>query len=63
MNRNRLFILTVGLLIILAGIWAYPMLEKFFKVDGCLDKGGSWNYDTQKCDFGEEITTYNNGYK
>lgn len=51
MNRNRLIILTVGLLIILTGIWAYPKIDQFLKVDSCLDKGGRWNYDTQECEF------------
>ena len=51
MNRNRLIILTIGLLIILTGVWAYPKIDQFFKVDSCLDKGGRWNYETNKCEF------------
>jgi hypothetical protein len=39
MNRNRVIILTIGLLLILTGIWAYPKIDQFFKVDSCLDKG------------------------
>lgn len=44
--------MTIGLLIILAGIWSYPKIDQFFKVDNCLDKGGSWNYETKGCEFG-----------
>ena len=51
MNRNRIIILTIGLLIILTGIWTYPKINQFFKVDSCLDKGGGWNYETNKCEF------------
>jgi hypothetical protein len=51
MNRNSIIILTIGLLIILTGIWAYPKIDQFFKVDSCLDKGGRWNYETNKCEF------------
>jgi hypothetical protein len=51
MNRNSILILTIGLLIILTGIWVYPKIEQFFKVDSCLDKGGRWNYETDKCEF------------
>lgn len=58
MNRNRLIILTVVLLLFLTGIWAYPKIAQFFKVDSCLDKGGSWNYETQECDCDEEVTDY-----
>jgi hypothetical protein len=45
----------LGLLIILTGIWAYPKIDQFFKVDSCLDKGGSWNYETQECEFAEDL--------
>ena len=51
MNRNRVIILTIGILIILTGIWAFPKIDEFFKVDSCLDKGGSWNYETKECEF------------
>jgi hypothetical protein len=54
MDRNRLIILTIGLLIILTGIWAYPKIDQFFKVDSCLDKGGRWNYETNECEFESE---------
>lgn len=53
MNRNRLIILIIGLLLIL--IWAYPKIEQFFKVDNCLDKGGKWNYETKECEFDSNI--------
>lgn len=55
MNRNRLILLTLGLLIILTGIWTFPKIDQFFKADSCLDKGGSWNYETQECEFAEEV--------
>ncbi|MFZ6665977.1 hypothetical protein [Peijinzhouia sedimentorum] len=51
MNRNRLIILTLGLLLILTGIWAYPKIDQFFKVDSCLDKGGRLNYETKEREF------------
>ncbi len=54
MNRNRLIILILGLLLILTGIWAYPKIDQFFKVDSCLDKGGRWNYETKECESIEE---------
>lgn len=52
MNRNRLIILTVGLLIILTGVFAYSKIGQFFRVDACLEKGESWNYETQEYEFG-----------
>lgn len=41
----------IGLFIILIGVWAYPNVDQFFKIDGCLDKGGRWNYETKECEF------------
>jgi hypothetical protein len=54
MNRNKVVILTIGLLLILIGIWVYPKIDQFFKVDSCLDKGGRWNYETKECEFDSE---------
>jgi hypothetical protein len=54
MNRNRVVILTIGLLLILIGIWVYPKIDQFFKVDSCLDKSGRWNYETKECEFDSE---------
>lgn len=51
MNRKKLIILILGLFLILTGIWAYPKIDEFFKVDSCLDKGGRWNYETKECEF------------
>ena len=56
MNRSKIIISTIGLLLILTGIWAFPKVDQFFKVDRCLDKGGSWNYETQECEYDEEVT-------
>jgi hypothetical protein len=56
MNRNRLTLLTIVLLLILTGIWAYPKIDQFFKDDTCLDKGGSWNDETWKRALAEEVT-------
>ncbi len=68
MNRNRLIILTIVLILILIGIWTYHKIDQFFKVDSCLDKGGRWNYETKECEFDSEkniplktfmLTSYN----
>lgn len=33
-------------------MWAYPKIDKFIKVDRCLENGGKWNHETQECKFG-----------
>lgn len=50
MNRSRQIILIIGFLFVLLGIWAYPKISLFLKVDNCLDKGGRWNYETGQCE-------------
>jgi hypothetical protein len=53
MNRKAILLLAIGLLLILTGVWSYPKIERFFKVDTCLDSGGRWNYDTQRCEMSD----------
>ena len=62
MKLNKIKIPIVGLVIIMTLIWAYPRIDQFFKIDSCLDKVGSWNYETQECEFAspEEILEHQN---
>lgn len=53
MNRKTILLLTIGLLLILTGVWSYPKIDRLFKVDTCLDNGGSWNYDKQICEYSD----------
>ncbi len=53
MNRKRIILLTLGVLILLTGIWAFLKINLFVKVDSCLDKGGRWNYETNECEFAD----------
>lgn len=39
------------MLIILVGIWIYPKIDQFLKVDRCLDRGGRWNYEINQCEY------------
>lgn len=51
MKRNKLIIgvSIIGLLTItfLLAKWT----ERFFQIDSCLDRGGRWNYELNKCEF------------
>ncbi len=53
MSRKTIYILTIGIFITVTGIWAFPKIDQFFKVDNCLDHGGRWNYTTEECEFRE----------
>lgn len=44
------FLLIVSIVIIVViGYFSYTKIGYFFKIDSCLDKGGQWNYKTNKC--------------
>ena len=30
--------------------FGYPKAKRFFEIDACLDKGGVWNYELEKCE-------------
>lgn len=38
----------VGLLVLAGGAWA---IYDFERIDRCLDRGGSWHYDREYCDY------------
>jgi len=47
-KKNLIGLLIVGIILI-----CIPAIEKaiqFFKIDSCLDKGGSWNSHSKKCE-------------
>ena len=50
-NKKKVLLFALGLTIILAGVWTYQKFDNFLKIDSCLDNGGSWNYEQQKCEF------------
>lgn len=51
MKSRKSIILIV--LIIIIGLLIYPKAKRFIEIDICLDKGGSWNYNKEKCEYSE----------
>jgi hypothetical protein len=47
-KKIRLYILIILSAVII--VFGYIKFKKFIEIDKCLDKGGSWNYKTDKCD-------------
>lgn len=45
-NKKMIFGLVVVAFVIAAGFW----LKGCLAIDGCLDSGGRWNYDTKTCE-------------
>jgi|GEM_PF-1242369 len=52
MRRNKKARYLVILIIAIAAIASYAYLRttNFFEIDACLDCGGRWDYETEKCD-------------
>ena len=50
LNRNRLIIIIVFILITYLSYFGINEVRNFFQVDDCLDKGGQWNYESNICD-------------
>lgn len=51
--RNKLII---GFIIIASfGTFGFVKYSTFFKIDKCLDSGGSWNYQTKECEHSPKI--------
>ena len=48
--RKRVLIIFLSILSILL-IVGFVKYSTFFKIDKCLDSGGSWNYETGKCEY------------
>jgi hypothetical protein len=50
MSNRATKILLIGLLTVGILTFGYYKVDKFLKVDSCLDKGGRWNYETGECE-------------
>jgi hypothetical protein len=59
MKRNIIIIIVVSILVIITGTILFSKIERFFDIDACLDRGGSWNYETEKCELYDSINSDN----
>lgn len=58
MNRRRIInIIKVALLVAVALIIGARWFSRYMKIDACLDKGGSWNYELKKCEHFHTLDT------
>lgn len=47
---KKIKILVFIILITAIGFYTVIEISKFIAIDKCLDNGGSWNYDLDKCE-------------
>ena len=50
-TKNRILI---SLIVLTLTVFGYHKVIRFFEIDNCLDHGGSWDYNTENCDYGLE---------
>lgn len=43
-----------SLVVVAIGIFLYSRTIDFAGIDGCLDRGGAWNYETRACMYANE---------
>ena len=55
MNKRKSKRLVVGLVTLGVLFFGYYKLVEFFRVDSCLDRGGSWNYEIGVCEFNKAV--------
>ncbi|MCE9538846.1 MAG: hypothetical protein K8R85_06465 [Bacteroidetes bacterium] len=51
MSKRTTKILIIGLLTTTGLAFGYFKVDRFLKVDSCLDRSGRWNYETNKCEY------------
>ena len=51
MKKKRFVILVLVIGIIIALLYSANWTKRFFQIDACLDSGGRWNYEQNKCDY------------
>lgn len=67
MSKRTTKILIIGLLTTTGLTFGYFKVDKFLEVDSCLDRGGRWNYETNRCEYETAVVSLDtleklNGY-
>lgn len=54
-QRRLLLLITAffGATLLLLAAWAVILFNDWMRVDECLDRGGSYDYEQEVCDFGQ----------
>lgn len=62
MNKRTIRVLIISLLVTSGLYFTYFKIDKFLKVDACLDHGGRWNYETNECESSPDTLGQLKGY-
>jgi hypothetical protein len=59
MKNRRIVFAIIAIIVVLSIIYSTKLWIRFWEIDSCLDRGGSWNYQLNKCDGYFEIDSAN----
>ena len=59
MKQKHYIILVFGLALIMVSIFGIIRIKRFLQIDACLDKGGKWDYNLNKCEEYYKINSTN----
>lgn len=49
-KRGAILLTASAVFIMVVGLVLWIKHGEFWKIDGCLDSGGAWNYATKECE-------------
>jgi len=56
---KKLFIAIFGGVFLFLAIFGMLKAKRWLEIDACLDSGGSWNYEKNRCEYDEPSKTTN----
>jgi len=59
----KIKLISASIIIMIFGSFIFVKYSTFFKIDKCLDSGGSWNYQTNECKNSNDIEAWKLGWR
>lgn len=50
---KKVILVSIAVLLLAGSLVLALKVKRWFEIDACLDSGGSWNYETNKCEYGD----------
>jgi hypothetical protein len=50
---KRVVLVSIAVLLLAGSLVFALKIKRWLEIDACLDSGGSWNYETNKCEYGD----------
>jgi hypothetical protein len=50
---KKVILVSIAVLLLTGSVVVALKIKRWLEIDACLDSGGSWNYETNKCEYGD----------